>query len=89
MPEEKPLPGTKAAIGRGCTCVREGWQWDSASCIVHGPPYVVPSAPGICEHGEREWSCGECADRAASYAAYERDMRGLRHRRTNDFGAEP
>jgi len=92
---EQPLPGTKAAIDAGCLCFRKAWQWDASKCIMHSPrlpePELepLPTGPGWCEHGERKWSCEECAERAASYKAYVADMRGLTYRRTNDFGAQP
>lgn len=88
---ETPLPGTKAATDAGCRCfrVKGSWtEWDDSLCVLHAPP-PEPPKKGFCEHGERAWSCSECADRQASYDAYVQDMRGLTHRRTNDFGADP
>lgn len=83
-----PPPGTKAARDAGCRCTRVGWEWDPGfMCELHLPP--IPSGPGICEHGEREWTCTECADRAQMNVAYESDLRGLRHQKENDFGAQP
>lgn len=85
---DKPLPGTKAAQAAGCRCFRPKGKWDTwdwSFCDLHAPP--VPSGPGICEHGERAWSCAECAERRATNEAFLEDMRGLRYRSENDFGA--
>ena len=85
---DKPLPGTKAAIALGCRCrrLRGSWEYDWSFCDMHAPP--TPTGPGICEHGERARTCAECAERRATNDAFLEDMRGLRYRAENDFGAD-
>lgn len=78
----KPLPGSHEAIGRGCTCVREGWQWKTDDCLVHdtrpAPTDEQLRAMGICPRCGEALSygqCGECAQRAADW---EHTMRSTR-----------
>ena len=69
---DKPAPGTKAAREAGCRCTRikGSWgDWDWSFCNLHAPPMPL-IGPGFCEHGEREWECGECRDREQMNAAY-------------------
>jgi hypothetical protein len=77
----KPPPGSREALGRGCTCVREGWQWNTVDCLVHdtrpAPTDDELRAQGICPRcGEelRYGSCDECTGRAFDH---EQTMRSL------------
>jgi hypothetical protein len=79
----KPLPGTREAVGRGCTCTREGWEWNTVDCLLHDTRPVPTDeelrAMGICPRcGESldQWGgCGECYQRGVDH---DRTMRSLR-----------
>ncbi len=85
----KPLPGTHEALARGCTCVREGWEWNAAECSVHAPrpkPAVDISemtddemrAAGYCPRHGIKFTYGYCSECDSDEAAWSETMRSLR-----------
>jgi hypothetical protein len=85
MTETQPPPGSREAIGLGCTCTREGWNWITAACVVHDhSPAIIPQGRGLCErHGNptvERGMCTECLDGEAGHREFMRDMRSIHPR---------